>query len=210
VIGLLRNVSILCVLISLFLVGCANNEINSSSGLIMDETVLYPENEPPTIKIKVGKDWREIATTDDYPSKPEINSDKTKLAFISPFEFEMVGEVWLYDIANDKNEKIFSKEQSGTDSSARRLLWFDTHHLIIVTGNTFGTVSSNRTLYLLDTHNNNLHQIFQAETNQDIRDLVVSHATSISFTMATYNEDSTDFFSEDKTVDISSFLDQDK
>ncbi|WP_151736752.1 DUF4652 domain-containing protein [Paenibacillus tengchongensis] len=204
---LLRSALTLCLLISLFLVGCSNERsINSSSELIMDESVLYPENEPPFIKIKREGEWEEISRVDDYPSKPEISSNKTKLAFISPFEFEMAGDVWLYDLLINEKKKIFNQDQAGKGNSAKDVLWVDNSNLVILIGDTIGTISSNHTLYLLNIKDNKLQQIFQAENNQDLRDLKIVNGKSISFEIVTYNEESTDHASEIKTLDITNFI----
>lgn len=180
---------------------------NSPSPLMLNETVLYPENEPPSIKIKISSgEWKEISTVDDYPSKPEISSDQMKLAFIAPFEFEMAGEAWLYDAKTGESTKIFTQDQAGKEKSVKQILWADSNHLLILTGHTYGTVSSNRSLYLLNTNDNDLRLIVQAQENQDIRDLALISGTTISFSMITYNEDFTNHVSESKTVDITNLF----
>lgn len=203
---MLRNALTLCLFIGLLLVGCSNNSNITSAELIIDKTFLFPENEPPFIKVKREGDWEEISTVNDYPSKPEISINKTKLAFISPFEFEMVGEVWLYDVLIDENKKIFNQDQLGEGNSAKDLLWVDNDNLVILIGNTFGTVSSNHILYLLNTKDNKPHQIFEGNDIQDIRDLKLNSGTSISFNIVMYNEDSTSYISEAKTLDITNFI----
>lgn len=203
----MRNVTMLLMLFGLLLTGCNNDASRTSTQLIVNETVLYPENEPPSLQIKKEDgNWEEISSVNDYPSKPEINSDKTKLAFISPFEFEMAGEVWFYNTASTKKEKVFSQEQAGQGNSAKAVIWIDNDNLLILAGNTVGTITSSRTLYILSTKDNKLQEFFQAESNQDIRDLTLSDGTSLSFNLATYNEDSTDFQLENKMVDITKYL----
>lgn len=194
-------------LAGLLLNGCSPEAGRSPDRLVMNETVAYPDNEPPSIKIKGGDGkWEEISSIDDYPSKPAVSPDQTKLAFISPYAFEMAGEVWLYDAASAKKEKRFTLEQAGTDQTARTVLWFDDEHLIILTGYTFGTISSNRTLYLLNTKDDQLQKLYEAETNQDIRDLTLSGGTSVSFQLATYNENGTDFTATSQSVKVADYL----
>lgn len=204
---MLRKSVLFLLLAGLLLNGCSQEAGRSSERLIMNETVAYPDNEPPYIKIKGGKgEWEEISPIDDYPSKPAINPDQTKLAFISPYAFEMAGEVWLYDAASAKKEKQFTLEQAGSEQTARTVMWFDNDHLLVLTGHTFGTISSNRTLYLLNTKDHQLQKLYEAESNQDIRDLALSEETSVSFRLATYNEDSTDFTATTKTVKVTDDL----
>lgn len=198
---MLRKVPLLCLLIISLLTGCSKDAGSSLTELILDKTVLYPENEPPSIKIKRGEDWKEISAADEYPSKPEISSDKTKLAFISPYEFEMAGEAWLYDAQKDESRKLFALDEAAQGNSVKQILWADDNNLLILTGNTYGTIPSSRNLYLLDLNENEHQQLLQVQQNQDIRDLTIKEA-SISMNVATYNEDFTDYASETKVIEI--------
>lgn len=203
----MRSLFCLSILISLFVTGCSQGpSTNPLSELIINESVLYPENEPPFIKIKREGKWEEISKIDDYPSKPEINADKTKLAFISPYEFEMAGDVWLYDALKDENRKIFSHDQAGEGSSASYIHWVDNEHMVILIGYTIGTISSNHTLYLLNIEDNKLQQLFQVENSQDIRNVKINNDKTISFDIATYNEESTEYHSEGSTLDFRDFI----
>lgn len=174
--------------------------------LIMNETVQYPENESLSIKVKKGDDWKEISTIDDYPSKPEINGDKAKLAFISPFEFELIGEVWVYDALTDGKTKVFTSEQAGEGKSAKQLLWLDNNNLLILTGNTYGTVTLNDTLYLLNIKDNKFEQVLKVNGDQDIRKLQIDSETSIAYELATYDDQRMDAVSEAKTLDMTSYV----
>lgn len=204
---MLRKRVFFLLLVGLLLNGCSQGAGRSSDRLVMNETVAYPDNEPPSIAIKGGDGkWEEISSIDEYPSKPAINPKQTKMAFISPYEFEMTGEVWGYDTASAKKEKWFTLEQAGTEQTARNVMWFDNDHLIVLTGYTIGTISSNRTLYLLNTQDQQLQKLYEAELNQDIRDLALSDDTSVSFQLATYNEDSTDFTATTETVKVTDYL----
>ncbi|MNJ43663.1 hypothetical protein D3C77_386790 [compost metagenome] len=174
--------------------------------LIMNETVQYPENEPPLIKVKIGEDWKEISTIEDYPSKPAINGDKTKLAFISPFEFELLGEVWLYDALTDGKTRVFTSEQAGEGKSAKQVLWLDNDNLLILTGNTYGTVTLNDTLYFLNTKDNKLEQILKVNSDQDIRNLQISNETTMTYELATYDDERMNAVTEEKRLDITSYV----
>jgi hypothetical protein len=204
---LLRKRVFFLLLAGFLMNGCIQDAGHSPDRLVLNETVVYPDNEPPSIKIKGGEGkWEEISSIDDYPSQPAINPDQTKLAFISPYAFEMAGEVWLYDAASAKKEKRFTLEQAGNEQTARTVIWFDNDHLIVLTGNTFGTISSNRTLYLLNIQDRQLQKLYEAEPNQDIPNPTLSDGTSVSFQLATYKENGTDFTATNKIVKVTDFL----
>lgn len=189
----------------LALAGCSGSA-HPPSTLVLGETVLYREDEPPSIRIKVGDKWREISSAEDYPSKPIISSDKGRLAFISPFEFELAGEVWLYDTIENKKEKIFTLAQANEGNSAKRLYWVDDSHLLVLTGNIYGTVSLNRTLYLVNIESKQTQSILALEDDQDIRDLKVNNQARVTMNIATYNEQLIEAETKSKVIDITDLL----
>jgi len=109
-----RYVSVVLVMavISLIITGCTQKSGTSDSkdttDLVLDTTVFYRRIENNLPEIVVKKDGKEkiICEGNDAPSKPSISSDKKKLAYISPFEFEVIGEVFLYNHLNDIHKAV--------------------------------------------------------------------------------------------------------
>jgi len=64
------HVTILFVLAGLLLNRCSSKAEfgGSMPGLVLGENVVYPENEPPSIHFKKGKQTEVISDVDDYPS----------------------------------------------------------------------------------------------------------------------------------------------
>jgi hypothetical protein len=179
------------IIIVLFTLAAYQNEkekdadpVKPSTKLIWNETVQYPENEPPFIKIKREDKWQEISTIDDYPSKPNINEAGTSMVFVSPYEFELAGE----------------------QKSVKSVSWFNDELVLILTGNTYGTVPSSRTLYLLNVSNDKIEQIVQLESNQNMREIQVKDEDSITYTVDTYDDEMLNFTSAKETVKINAFL----
>lgn len=111
----------------LLVAGCSPAENNSLPRLVLHETVIYPENEPPYIKIKSGDGFEMISEVDEYPSLPQISEDQRKMAYISPFEFDMLGHVWLYEAERGDKRRIVTPDQEENGAiSARRVLWLAT------------------------------------------------------------------------------------
>lgn len=184
----------------------SKDRVNGGSpGLMMNESVFYPENEPPYIAVKQNGNWAEISTLEDYPSRPIISPDQTKLAFISPFEFEMTGDVWLYDALTLTSTIIYPADRANKES-AKQLLWADDSHVVILVGNTYGTITLNRTLYMLDVTDLTLERMVQVELNQDLRDITMDKSSILSLNVVTYNDEMMEEQSEFRTFDLKRFI----
>lgn len=202
----------LCIIALFTLTACQKEKekdgdpVKPSSKLIWNETVQYPENEPPFIKVKREDKWQEISTIDDYPSKPNISADQTSMVFVSPYEFELAGDAWLYNIEKNEKKQIFTHQQAGEQKSVKSVLWFKDELVLILTGNTYGTVPSSRTLYLLNVGNDKIEQIVQLESNQNMREIEVKDEDSITFTVDTYDDEMLNFTSAKETIKMDAFL----
>jgi hypothetical protein len=202
----------LSIIVLFTLTACQNEKekerdpVSPSFKLIWNETVQYPENEAPFIKVKREDQWQEISTIDDYPSKPNINLDQVSMVFVSPYEFELAGDAWIYNIEKNEKKQIFTHQQAGEQKSVKNVLWFNDEHVLILTGNTYGTVPSCRTLYLLNVNNDKIEQIVQLESNQNLREIEVKDETSITFTVDTYDDEMLNFTSAKETVKMDAFL----
>ncbi|MDQ0116295.1 DUF4652 domain-containing protein [Paenibacillus harenae] len=196
-----RNLFLIsCLLIPILLASCSQST-KPSSLLILNESVIYPTDEPPFIQIKTDNEAKMISTVDDYPSPPKISLDKTKLVYIAPFDFETLGEVWLYGNDSDAPKKVFDRTQFGEDQSVKQVHWLDDSHLIILTGNRYGTVSINQSLYVWDTASKEAKSVLQEKGNRDIRDLTVNDS-GVEILIVTYNDDFTEETFETKSLKI--------
>lgn len=202
----------LCIIALFTLTACQNEKekdsdpVQSSLKLIWNETVQYPENEAPFIKVKREDKWQEISTIDDYPSKPNINEAGTSMVFVSPYEFELAGDAWLYNIEKNEKKQIFTHQQAGEQKSVKNVLWFNQEHVLILTGNTYGTVPSSRNLYLLNVNNDKVEQIVQLESNQNMSEIEIKDDDSITYTVDTYDDEMLNFTSTKETIKIDAFL----
>jgi hypothetical protein len=189
------------------LVGCnQKNQTNSATlSLTLGDNVIYPENEPPSIQIKRGDAVEVISSVDEYPSQPEISFDKLKMSYIAPFEFEMAGNVWLYNSSNGENQKIITKDEFGTDKSVKKVQWLDNEQLLVLVGNRVGTVSTNRELYLFDLLSNKSRSVLEVDENQNIQKITINEK-DVVLNIATYNDDLSDHTTKDVIYNIVKLL----
>lgn len=164
-----------------------NNQISESdSRLILGENVLYAENFPPELSIRSGETVSIISSKDEYPSKPVISPNARKVTYIAPFEFEMAGEIWLYDSHQNKPDKVLSEDDFPPDKSPNRLYWIDDEHLLISIGNKYGTINSTRQLLVYSLNDKRLEEKVVLETHQHISDLTIT-STGIDLVIQTYD-----------------------
>lgn len=157
------------------------------AALVLGDNIVYTEDGQPTIRFVEGKQEEVISGDEEYPSQPVIAPDGSKLAYISPYEFEMVGEVWLYEPGKGKS-LLISQDLFQYDESAKRVLWLDASHLLLLTGNTYGTITSNTRLDIYDLADDKRYPFVQAEANQDIRDISLKD-NKVILDIATYDEE---------------------
>lgn len=166
----------------LFIMGCSNGEVTALEAeepLVMGKNVLYPENAPPSIVIKQSNKEIEISDIEQYPSQPIISPDQSKLAYISPFEFEMSGEVWLYEAGSDKPINKIAKDQFRDNKSPNRIYWLDNNHLLVLSGNTYGTIPSNHHLDIYNLTANERIPYVEVPNNQSIRSVTLKDGKAV-------------------------------
>lgn len=114
----------------------------------------------------------------------------------------MVGEVWIYDILIDKKYKILNEDLLTHGDSVKKVDWITNNSLIVLIGNTFGTISSNHTISVVDIETGVVSTKYKAHDNQDIQNLTIVNDTTVEFSINTYNSDFTEYTSDIVRLDI--------
>ncbi|MEK6991117.1 DUF4652 domain-containing protein [Paenibacillus sp. FSL K6-1566] len=122
-----------------------------------------------------------------FPSKPMVSPDGLKLTFIAPFEFEMSGEIWLYDHTRNNTNKILSSDDFPSDLSPKRVYWLDDAHLLISTGNKYGTIPSTRQLFVYSLNSGDMQEKYAVQETQHIASITLQEAL-IQLKIETYDD----------------------
>lgn len=200
----------LCLIIAVVaasLAGCARPASEAPSvspaALIQGETVLAPLDEPPFIKVKLGDEWLEISTVDEYPSSPAISPDQRRMAYIAPYEFEMAGEVYLYTAGDREGTVLLGRDSIPDKQTPYRLMWMDEAKLAVLLGYQYGTIPSRRLLLAVDAETGARETILEVSERQDIREMALEpDGAGIRLVVAEYNEDFTDAVEKPMRVDL--------
>ena len=189
------------------LAGCARPAAEAPSvspaALIPGETVLAPLDEPPFIKVRLGDEWLDISTVDEYPSSPVISPDQRRMAYIAPYEFEMAGEVYLYTAGDLEGTVLLGRDSIPDKQTPYRLMWMDDTKLAVLLGYQYGTIPSRRLLVEVDAATGSSRTLLEVPENQDIREMSPEpDGGGIRLVVAEYSEDFADAVEKTVRVDL--------
>lgn len=203
---------LLAILFAGFLSGCRQKakEVGiESKDLIIGETIFYEniESMSPSIFVRFNEQEKIICKWDDNPSKPVISPDKKRAAYITPYEFEVIGEVHIYDSANSVVENAVKIADIPKEHNPKKLFWLNDRYLLIIMGYAYGTTSVGGDLYVYDTSGKSLSLLItETEDKRQIKD-VKAENENIIIEIAAYNDEITDYEIEEKVFKSQSLMD---
>ncbi|MCK8825912.1 DUF4652 domain-containing protein [Fuchsiella alkaliacetigena] len=170
-----RLVFTILIAVTVLLVGCSSEVKDTTSEVLEYEGKVYNKSYQVAASTIYYSDERSILVKraeeltllndinkDEFASYPVLAPDQKKFAYISPFEFELKGDVYLYDIENETSNKIIKVGVEKNDT-AKVIKWLDNERLLTIIGFGVGTVSRGGDLYLYDLKTEQLSLIKEAE-----------------------------------------------
>lgn len=150
-----------------------------------DIIILFGEK--TTIKINTKTEEGYISNT--FSSVPVLSPDNKRLAFISPYEFELLGELHVYNIDTKEKETIINRIDIGNQDTVKKVEWLDDRYLLTIIGYGYGTVSRGGSLYMVDTNDNSLKLLIAPEEERtEIMDFYITDE-KITIIYAKHDED---------------------
>lgn len=142
-----------------------------------------------------------IILAKDNPSKPVISPRGDRLAFIEPYLWETIGDVFLYDGEREEKELLLSRENLPAQTSPKDLYWLDSHHLLMIIGYAYGTVSVGGDLYLLHIEDRELSLIYETELEEEVKEVKVQ-GEELLLRVAIFHEDYLDYDLEERRLHL--------
>lgn len=213
---------ILSACLTMALTGCgnANNNVQApdlpdsaapvtEDFILNNDTVIYrDESGPPEIIINDAGNEQVLAGIEDYPSKPEINTSGEQLAYITPFEFEMIGEVMLYDAKTREQTKVITQDLIGENQSVNHIKWLDDRYLLVTTGYAYGTVHSSRQLYAYDQEDQTFELVHKLADHESIKEIHITD-NEVMLDLIQYTDDQFNEYTEgQQALDKASLYEQ--
>ncbi len=104
---------------------------------ISEEVILYYRFQYPII---ISSNSVLTVLTDSMDAYPEISPSNDQMIFISPYAFEDIGSLYLYDFETETLEIIIEKELSES-STVKKCKWYDDNTIIYIDGFSHGTIT---------------------------------------------------------------------
>ncbi|MFX3628345.1 MAG: DUF4652 domain-containing protein [Ectobacillus sp.] len=107
--------------------------------------------------LKIKKSGGAVEVKEGTMSEPLFNPSKTQLALISPFGWEEMAELLVYDFETEKwkTAVAYDKQQQ---RGPKGVLWADDQRLLVIIGKTYGTVNVGGQVYVYDLQSGGLTQ----------------------------------------------------
>jgi len=137
---------------------------------------------------------QEILINDYYPSEPIISPDKTRMIYISPFEWEKVGELYMFDTVTKSNEIVFGKKDMPEQNTVKRIYWVNNRYIMLIAGYALGTVSRGGDVYILDTLTGDSVLFYEAKSKnrQEVKEIIFEKDNLI-FKIVEFDEEYMDY-----------------
>ena len=141
-----------------------------------------------------------------YCSPPAVSPDGNKFAYMDVLEWEVPGEVYLYDLEKGKSELIIKQNQDIKDQhTPKGLCCLDNNRLLAIIGFAYGTVSVGGELYLYDVEQGKLSLVLEPGEQEEICAVTVSE-DEVAIEYAKFDEEWNHSTRETKTYKLQEFL----
>ena len=183
---------------------------SSGKPLVLNENVIYKSGLFSYLNV-IKDDGTEliVSSEETLPAEPVISPDKSSLLYISPGEWEELGELFLYRSGWDKAEVLIPRSAMNSNDTPKKVLWLDNENALVIIGFTYGTVSVGGDLYHLNVNDGQLHHLFTDETPElrtEIKSVYIDEADGkrlLSIEFAEFNKDVTQYKTMTVTADLS-------
>lgn len=98
----------------------------------------------------LAKDGEIIKIFDGLPSRPKFNKDRTKILYVDELQFEVVGNVTIYDSTTDQVTQLTHYDYGPEQTTVKDVEWFTEDKILCIVGFSTGTISQGGDLYLYD------------------------------------------------------------
>lgn len=140
-----------------------DKEITIYYNIVQNNNVTKYNSEPLIIKKDDKLELIALAST----SIPEVSPNKRRIAYITPYEWETLGELYIYDMDIEeenpkKSIKVIAVEDIGDQNTVKAAKWLDDRYTLTIVGFGYGTVTLGGDLYLYDIESGKLDLILEA------------------------------------------------
>ena len=109
--------------------------------------ILYKAEPEAELKV-IFMSGEEKAICNDLPSPPSVSPDSKRIAYLSPYQWEVLSNVYIFDIDKNKSEAVISTQELNENINVReqftpkKLVWLDDRYLMMIIQFAYGTETS--------------------------------------------------------------------
>lgn len=150
------------------------------------------------------KESLEVEEDSESRSRLAVSPNGHYGAYISPFEWEAVGNLYIKAVKIGKIEKLthYWTDRSNTPKAG---VWLNDTLLLVIEGYTWGTCTVGGSLYLVDIKTGRFYPILEPPSHQKVAE-VLTHKNSVILRIAAWNEDYMDYKLSTKVLPIDRIL----
>lgn len=166
------------------------NEDNSEkeeTTVIKGNDVQYNEEDKSVQLIKADGSTEVLAARS--ATEPVKSPDSKKAAYVSPVEFEELGDVYIVNLEEGKQEVLISSEDQQTP---KKVIWEDDNNILVIIGQAYGTVGVGGNIYRVNLETKEKNALTNYEGDIQITDLKIENGilkyNGIKYTDDNFNE----------------------
>lgn len=179
-----------------------NNQVFELIYELPNSTNIYYSDSKAILLEKAGE--RKVVIDENlsnkFSSAPQLSPDGKNLVYIAPFEFELNGNVYIYNLEKDTNDKVIPMSLK-TDETAKVVKWVNDDKLLVIIGCAVGTVSKGGKLYEYNRSTKAFSLLMDPGNDEEIIDFEVIEE-HIKLEMITWNDDATSYTTQSKNINF--------
>lgn len=164
---------------------------------------LPPASSPMTIRPMI-EELPEFEDEPEYRSKLRTNPSGNYGVYISPHEWEMVGNIYIKNMhTNEVRQLMHYKTNSST--TPKKIRWLNDTLLLVIAGYTWGTTTVGGNLYVADSRDGTIFSIIETPPGQEVAEIRI-HKNSIVLRIAHHQSQSLSYTLRTKVLPVDSVL----
>ena len=153
-----------------------SEEDETTTDEVTEDVELYEielKNENNTIELKKeGEDT--VVLSDQYPSEPVKSPNGQYAAYLAPFEWEELSDLYIVDLKAGSQKMLI---EGNSESKPKNVIWENDEHVLVILGYPYGTVSIGGNIYRVNIETGNQEQLTEYDDATQITDFHIEDGT---------------------------------
>ena len=158
----------------------------------------------PDYQARERREFLEVEDEPEYRSKIVLSPDGCYGAYISPLEWEAVGNLFVKNIKTGEVNKL-THYRENRSNTPKAVVWLNDTLLLVIEGYTWGTVTVGGSLYVVNSRTGKFYSVLKPPIHQEVAE-VSTHKNSIVLKIATWSENYMDYKLSTKVLQVDSIL----